>query len=94
MVVGEKRTLKNFFIRNTGNGTFKGMKITRIGTGAGNFIVTQPTEVSVAGGVTATFKVTFKPMKKGTRSAEIHIGSNDADESPFDIKLTGMGAAR
>jgi hypothetical protein len=46
----------------------------------------------LAGGGTATFKVTFKPTKKGTRSAAIHIDSNDADENPFDITLTGIGA--
>jgi hypothetical protein len=35
--------------------------------------------------------VTFKPKAKGNRNAAIHIRSNDADENPFDIKLTGLG---
>lgn len=92
-VIGGKKVVRKFVIGNSGTAPLKGLTITKTGTGAGDFIVTQPTKVSVTGGGTASFKVTFKPTKKGTRSAAIHIGSDDADENPFDIKLTGVGAA-
>ena len=36
-------------------------------------------------------EVTFAPGAVGSRSAAIHIASNDADENPFDIALTGYG---
>ncbi|MEI6607484.1 MAG: cadherin-like beta sandwich domain-containing protein, partial [Verrucomicrobiota bacterium] len=38
-----------------------------------------------------SFTVTFAPAALGTRSAAIHIASNDANENPFDISLTGNG---
>jgi hypothetical protein len=40
-----------------------------------------------------TFTVTFTPSAAGARSAAIHIASNDANESPFDITLTGTATA-
>ena len=33
----------------------------------------------------------FPPAAVGTRTAAVHIASNDADENPFDIALTGTG---
>ena len=36
---------------------------------------------------------TFTPSAAGARSAAIHIASNDANESPFDITLTGTATA-
>ena len=92
-VIGGKKVVRKFIIGNSGTATLTGLTITKTGTGAGDFFVTQPTKDSVASGGTASFKVTFKPTKKGRRSAAIHIGSDDADENPFDIKLTGVGAA-
>lgn len=38
-----------------------------------------------------TFTVTFTPSAAGVRTGALHITSNDADESPFDIALTGSG---
>ena len=38
---------------------------------------------------TAIFTVIFKPSAVGTRTATIEIASNDADETPFVITLTG-----
>src|SRR5204862_73933 len=40
-----------------------------------------------------SFTVTFTPTAAGARAAAIHIASNDADENPFDISLTGTGSA-
>lgn len=38
-----------------------------------------------------TFTVAFTPAGVGTRSAALHISSNDADENPYDIALSGTG---
>jgi hypothetical protein len=38
-----------------------------------------------------TFAVTFIPSGPGLRSTTLQIFSNDADESPFDITLSGTG---
>ncbi|MEO5916638.1 MAG: leucine-rich repeat protein [Luteolibacter sp.] len=92
--VGEKGTSKKFIIKNTGKGKLTGLAITKNGSNAGDFIVTQPAKASISTDGSTTFTVTFKPTAKGNRNAAIHIGSNDASENPFDIKLAGMGAAR
>jgi hypothetical protein len=49
-----------------------------------------PTAPIVPGGST-TFTVKFTPAALGVRTAALHIASNDADENPFDIALTGTG---
>ena len=93
-VVGEKGMVRKFFIRNTGAGKLTGLAITKNGAGAGDFMVTQPAEGYLTKDGVTTFKVTFKPTRKGDRAAEIHIRSNDGNENTFDIKLAGMGVLR
>jgi len=41
----------------------------------------------LAPGASTTFSVTFTPAAAGIRNAAIHIVSNDADETPFDINM-------
>ena len=63
-------------------------------TGDADFVVTtQPSLATVtSSGPTTTFVVTFTPTTTvGTRTATIHIASNDPDENPFNITLTGTG---
>ena len=47
---------------------------------------------TVAGGASATLSVKFAPASTGSKSATLSIGSNDADENPYVINLTGMGS--
>jgi len=89
--VGKAGTAKTFTIKNSGSAKLTGLAITKNGANAADFVVTDPGKSSLAPGASTTFKVTFKPKAKGTRSAAIHIKSNDADENPFDIKLGGAG---
>jgi len=92
--IGRKGTSKTFTIRNAGTETLSGLALTKSGADAADFAVTAPGATSLAAGAKTTFKVTFKPSAKGTRHAAIHIRSNDADENPFDIKLTGQGTKK
>jgi hypothetical protein len=85
---------KEFIIRNLGSANLKGLAITKSGRNSKDFVVTAPAKTSLSEGSSTTFKVTFKPTAKGTRNASIRIKSNDADENPFDIKLTGLGVVR
>jgi len=87
-----KTKSKVFTIKNTGNASLTGLAITKNGTGKGDYTVTAPAAKTLAPGASTTFKVTFKPSAKGNRVAAIHIKSNDANENPFDIGLTGLGA--
>jgi hypothetical protein len=88
---GNGRT-KTFTIRNAGVESLTGLKIATNGAHAKDFITTTPLAVSLAPGEKTTFKVTFKPTATGTRAAAIHIRSNDANENPFDMTVTGQGA--
>ena len=90
--VGRTGTARTFTIINYGSSKLTGLAITKTGQQRGDFIVSAPAKTSLPPGSSTTFKVTFKPKVKGTRDAAIHIKSNDSNENPFDIKLTGQGA--
>jgi hypothetical protein len=81
-----------FTIRNTGTLNLTGISATIDGADSALFTVTSvPSDVLNPGGST-TFTVRFAPVSTGLKSANLHIASNDADENPFDIVLTGTGA--
>lgn len=92
--VGKKSKARVFTIKNTGTANLTGLAITKNGANRANFKVTRLAKTSLAAGASTTFKVTFKPNVKGRQKAAIHIRSNDADENPFDIQLTGKGTQR
>ena len=94
VVVGKSGKAKTFTIRNLGSAPLTGLALTKNGKHAKDFIVTAPAATTLAPGASTTFKVTFKPKAKGTRTAAIHLKSNDANENPFDIKLTGAGKVK
>ena len=79
-----------FVIKNTGGSDLKNLVITGDGVNISDFKFTQPVTNVVASGSSTTFTVTFVPTVDGPRSAAIHIASNDAEENPFDINLTGL----
>lgn len=81
---------KTFTIRNLGTADLTGIAVTKGGANAADFTVnTSGTAATLASGCTTTFTVSFIPLLAGGRSASIQIASNDLDESPFDIALTG-----
>jgi Lamin Tail Domain/Abnormal spindle-like microcephaly-assoc'd, ASPM-SPD-2-Hydin len=87
--VGKSSTAKTFTIRNTGKANLTGLALTKAGKHAKDYIITAPAKTLLTPGTSTTFKVTFKPTAKGTRNAVIRLKSNDANENPFDISLTG-----
>lgn len=88
---GKTGKSKVFSIKNTGSLPLTGLETARGGTNKKDFKVGQPIKKSLAPGETTTFKVTFAPRKKGLKTAGMMIFSNDVDEDPFDISLTGRG---
>ena len=48
---------------------------------------------SVDAGADSPFEIRFGTSGYGVRTAVLHISSNDPDENPFDVTLTGMGIA-
>lgn len=80
---------KIFTVRSDGGEALAGLSVAGRGSASRDFRVTRLRVSTLAPGETSTFKVTFKPRKKGTRKAKLLIRSNDPDESPFDINLIG-----
>lgn len=91
MKIGNASDPRTFKIRNVGTTTLKNLAISKIGSNKHDFIVSPLSKTSLAPGTSLTFKVIFKPNNKGTRVATLKIASNDGDENPFDINLTGTG---
>lgn len=92
VVVGQTGVAKTFTIRNLGTANLTRLNITINGLNPGDFTSSALTKTTLTPGTATTFKVTFKPTATGIRTSTIHIHSNDVNENPFDIKLTGSGA--
>lgn len=84
---------RTFTVRNAGTANLTGLAVTRSGTNAADFSVDALGATSLFPGASTTFTVTFAPGATGARSASIQIASNDSDENPFDIQLTGTGVS-
>lgn len=82
--------VRTITLLNSGSADLTGLSVSITGTHAADFTRTQPT-ATLAAGEQATFDVTFTPSAAGTRSASLVIASNDGDENPFNISLTGVG---
>lgn len=80
----------SFTIRNTGNGPMTGLGITFDGPDATMFSVITAPSAPLAPGSNTTFRILFRPSSSGTKAATLHIASNDLDENPFDIILSGL----
>jgi hypothetical protein len=84
---------RSFTVSNTGNRplVITGTSIT--GAQAADFQVTTPLPGSIAAGSNANLIVTFDPLATGARAASLAINSNDPDENPVTIPLSGTGTA-
>lgn len=80
-----------FTIRNTGQASLSGLALSKSGSHGDEFTLGSLGATTLAPGATTTFTVTFTPGASGTRTALLQIASNDLDENPFDITLTGTG---
>jgi uncharacterized cupredoxin-like copper-binding protein len=83
---------QTFVIRNTGNEILNSLAVSVTGDNSSDFRITQPKLTSLSLNATTTFTVTFRPGALGNRVAQLRIASNDPDENPFDIALTGSAA--
>jgi len=78
-------------VRNSGTADLTGLAITKDGSHSADFTLGSLGATTLAPGASTTFTVTFSPSAAGVRNAALHIASNDANENPFDISLTGTG---
>ncbi|MDB6137986.1 MAG: hypothetical protein JWO94_1058 [Verrucomicrobiaceae bacterium] len=79
-----------FAVRNTGTTPLVLGALTFAAPTA-EFSVSSPASTTLAPGAATTFAVTFSPAGLGARTASLRIASNDANGSPSEIKLTGVG---
>jgi len=89
--VGSPASPTTFTIKNTGASNLTGLALSKSGTHSADFTLGALGATTVAPGASTTFNVTFTPGAAGNRTAAIQIASNDANENPFDINLTGTG---
>ncbi len=82
---------KTFRIRNHGTAVLAGLNLSVLGAQARDFTFSSMGKKSLAPGDDTTFKVTFKPKASGMRKTTVFLTSNDADESSFEIKVSGRG---
>ena len=85
--------IKTVTVRNTGTADLTSLVVSFSGAHASDFAVSALETTTLAPDANTTFTVTFTPAAAGSRSASLQIGSNDADENPFDITLSGTGIA-
>src|SRR5437764_15288495 len=72
------------------NDFLTGLTITFDGPDAAMFSVTLNATAPLAPNSNTTFSVRFAPTSTGTKTATLHIASNDQDENPFNIILSGV----
>lgn len=80
-------------LRNTGTATLSGIAANLTGGSAADYKITTAPPATLAPNATATVSIRFTPTAAGARNTLLRITSNDADENPFDIALTGTGVA-
>lgn len=89
--VGRNGRSITFFIVSAGTGDLTNVNVAVTGAQKKDFVLTKPTKTAVPAGTALSFKVTFAPKAAGTRIASVQVLSKDANESPYDIKLSGLG---
>lgn len=86
-VVGSSSEL-TFTVLNSGVAPLTGLVITMDGAQAAEFSVSSTPTAPVPTSGSTTFTVRFAPTSRGSKSAVLHLTSNDADENPYDIQLS------
>jgi hypothetical protein len=81
---------KSFTLRNTIGGTLN-VSATTTGNQQGDFVITTAPAPTLTGMQSTTVTITFTPATLGTRTTTLQVTSNDADESPFLVTLSGSG---
>jgi formylglycine-generating enzyme required for sulfatase activity len=90
-LVDSQSDARVYTMRNIGGLTLSNIVVTKSGSDSSNFVLTAPTTNSLGPDASTTFSVSFAPTSSGSRSAQLSITSNDSNNSPFVINLSGFG---
>jgi hypothetical protein len=91
LLAGTASAGRIYTIRNTGAGPLTSIALTKVGSHTNDFTITGPGTNALAPGASTTFSVSFVPATGGTRTARISLVSNDTNNNPFVVNLTGFG---
>lgn len=78
-----------FTVRNSGTTNLTDLAPTLTGPDGNQFQVTVNPATSLVPDENTTFTVRFSPTSEGTKTATLHIASNDPNLNPFDVTLVG-----
>jgi hypothetical protein len=88
--VGTRSLPRRIRLTNKGDAVVNIQSISVTGSDAGDFAEKNNCGKQVASGASCVVKVTFKPLMKGKRTAEISV-KDDGGGSPQEVALTGTG---
>ena len=88
-VSARQNTVRTFTLSNLGISALGNLAVTVDGTNASDFTVTQPAATSLSTNATTTFSVRFAPTTPSSKTASLHIASNDPNHGSFTVSLTG-----
>ena len=80
-----------YTIRNTGAASLDAIAVALTGANTNLFLLTPPAAQQLAPDASTTFMIVFKPSTAGNKTAQVSITSNDTNNSPFVINLSGFG---
>ncbi|MEL7047982.1 MAG: choice-of-anchor D domain-containing protein, partial [Pseudomonadota bacterium] len=80
-----------YTVSNTGSSSLTITDISTSGLNNATGATPSATLLTVAPGATDTFTVTYTPTTVGPFSFDLNITSNDPDENPYDIAVSGAG---
>ena len=92
-LVGGSSTAQTFTITNLGTTNLTGLALSKSGANSGDFILSVLGATTLAPNAALTFTVTFSPTANGTRRALVALASDDGDENPFRIQVSGPAVA-
>lgn len=85
--------VRTVVIRNIGAQALNIGTLNLDGADSANFGFTPPATLIVPPNQSVSFTLNFAAASYGTRSAALHVGSNDPDEHPFDLNLAALGTS-
>jgi hypothetical protein len=88
--IGSQDASRNFSVANLGTIDLTGLGTSLSGPHAGDFRIDFSTSGVIAPKGSAELVISLNPSAVGPRQATLKITSNDPDESPFEIQLSGM----
>jgi len=89
--MGSSSSPFTFTVKNLGTANLTSLSLAKSGAHSNDFTLGSLGSTTLAPSNSTTFTVTFSPSATGTRTAALQIASNDGNENPFDIALTGTG---